>query len=124
MRSAAIRNIFKHALFRVALVALLLFAQQEAFTHDAGHALDHTLAQSQQSSTQNGSDSGSGKSLHSGLCDFHAAFASVLGLVHTTTLPVILSVAGSETVPVQVVFAAPTRPIIRAARGPPVPVLS
>jgi hypothetical protein len=104
---------FKYGLFRFALATLLLFAQQEALTHQAGHILDHTALHSQQQ------DRGGSKDLHSSLCDFHAAFAGVLGAVNSAMVaPCVVSQQFERDVaPEPPVFSALS--LIRGARDPP-----
>jgi hypothetical protein len=104
---------FKHDLFRFALVALLLFAQQAALTHQAGHILDHTALHSQQQDQDNGKHS------HSNLCDFHVMFDGVLGAVNSTIVaPCVVSQQFERDIALEPPgFSALS--LIRGARGPP-----
>jgi hypothetical protein len=69
----------KRGLLQILLAALLLAAQYSALTHGFRHWQPGQLAQSQQD------ESGKQKS-QSGLCDFHVAFAEVLGAVGSCPL--------------------------------------
>ncbi len=108
----------KHGLFRFSLIALLLFAQQEALTHQAGHILDHTALQSQEL------DQVGTKHSHSSLCDFHAAFDGVLGAVYSAIVaPCVVSQQFERDIALEpLVFSALT--LIRGARDPPASILS
>ncbi len=104
--------------FRFTLVALLLFAQQEALTHQAGHILDHTVLQSQPH------DQDSAKHSHSSLCDFHAAFDGVLGAVNSAiVVPCVVSQQFARDIALEPpAFSALS--LIRGARDPPASILS
>ena len=108
----------KHNLFRFPLIVLLLFAQQAALTHQAGHILDHTVLQSQQH------DQDGAEHTHSSLCDFHAAFDGVLGGINSAIVaPCIVSQKFERDLTLEPpAFSA--LPLIRGARDPPASILS
>ena len=106
----------KYNLLHFALVALLLFAQQAALTHEAEHASDPEIP-----SQQGGDDS---KHFHSGLCAFHTTLAGVLGVVGTSAPPSCIASNAVEHRVSYVLVLAPVNVIVPAARGPPAPVLS
>ena len=107
---------FNHRLLRAAFVALLLFAQQTAFDHQVGHILDGTALQAQQSKSE--------QALHGGLCDFHVAFAGILGAVGSATHTPQFAQQKAEPHIADVAHAAPSAVIVPASRGPPVSLLS
>ena len=101
----------KGNLLSFALAALLLFAQQAALTHEAGHASDHEVPSQQ---------SDEGKHFHSGLCSFHAALAGVLGAVGSYALPLRIASNAVEQRSDYALILAPAEAVAPAARGPPV----
>ena len=66
--------IFRRVLLQTVLAALLLVAQHVALTHQVWHLHDGKSAPVEQQN--NGK-----KAAHSALCEFHVAFAEVLGAV-------------------------------------------
>jgi len=98
-------------IFRLALSALLLFAQHAAIAHRAAHALDHGPLQSQHS--------GDNGNFHSDLCAFHADFDSLLNAVESAPPAPCLSSAASELRPAPFPRYQITEPVIPASRGPP-----
>jgi hypothetical protein len=105
----------KYGLSRFALIALLLFAQQAAFSHEAEHAGDD-----RESSTP----AKSNKHFHSGLCAFHAVLDGVLGAVYSGTIALGVIVRQFEqNIELEPpIFSALA--LIRGARDPPTPILS
>jgi len=104
-------DFLKHLVFRSALVALLLFAQQAAIAHQAKHVFDHhPFEQSQEDHDQD---------FHSPLCAFHGSFDDLMNVVSSTppVLPIVNNVIEQFTA-VSVVLA-PSEPVIPASRGPP-----
>jgi hypothetical protein len=98
-------------ILRIALAALLLFAQQLAVAHHLRHGFDRAPFQSQRI--------GDHGNFHSDLCAFHADFDSVLGAVDSTPPPLLIADTVFErhsTTPPR--FQA-TQPVIPASRGPP-----
>ena len=69
----------KRVILRIALAALLLFAQHVAVAHQLRHGLDHAPYQSQ--------GTGYGGNFHSSLCAFHGDFDSLLSAVDSTPPP-------------------------------------
>ena len=106
------RNCSKRMFFRLALCALLLFAQRAAIAHQAAHALDHGPIQSQHSA-----DHGN---FHSDLCAFHADFDSLLCAIESAPPALWLSSAAFEQHPAPFPRCQITEPVIPASRGPPV----
>jgi hypothetical protein len=102
---------------RYALMALLLFAQQAAFTHAASHALDRTVALTQHSENP-------GKDLHGGLCDFHSSFSVVLGAVGSSAPQCLLVLNTAESIATWHVLQVSASTPTPASRGPPVSALS
>jgi hypothetical protein len=110
-------KVSRHVAFRLVLSLLLLFAQQEAMAHQAGHILDNSKLHSQQQ------DQDSAKHPHS-LCDFHGAFEGVLGAVNSAIVNscVVSQQFERDIAPEPLVFSALA--LIRGARDPPVSILS
>ena len=105
----------KSVLLRLALVALLLVAQQAAITHATWHARLAGGAHHSQDTT----DQPAEHSQESQLCGFHLAFGQVLGAVGTST--VALDVPALEAEPLgagarSCVYLASLPP---QSRGPP-----
>lgn len=102
---------WKRLIYRLALSALLLFAQQVAMAHGAAHALDHGPFQ-----LQHAGDDGN---FHSPLCAFHADFHSVLGPIEST--PPALYVPDTAVERPSALFPRYcfTQPVIPASRSPP-----
>src|SRR5687768_4936243 len=101
------------AFMQLVCIGLLIAAQQGALTHQAGHLRDRLSLQFQQH------DDGK-KATHSALCDYHGAFAEVLGAVASPAGPLPLAAydaehrAGLSPCVLAVTQVTPT------ARGPPV----
>ena len=105
--------VLKRGLMQVLLAALLLVAQHVALTHQVWHLHDGKSAPVEQQN--NGK-----KAAHSALCEFHVAFAEVLGAVGCDHAP--LKVA-NNTVELSVNHSPPAFPanlVVPASRGPPV----
>ena len=105
--------ILKRGFLQIALAALLLVAQHGALTHQTRHLQDHLPAQSQQH------DDGKQRS-QSGLCDFHVAFAQILGAVSLAALPLRLATNGAERGGGLFSHPFPATLVAPASRGPPV----
>ena len=105
--------IFRRVLLQTVLAALLLVAQHVALTHQVWHLHDGKSAPVEQQN--NGK-----KAAHSALCEFHVAFAEVLGAVGCDHAP--LKVA-NNTVELSVNHFPPAfsaNLVVPASRGPPV----
>jgi hypothetical protein len=83
----------KSALFRLALVALLLFAQQAALTHATWHA--HQPLAGNAHGAGSGDQSGK-QPQETQLCGFHLAFGQVLGAASGSDVTFALPALGSE----------------------------
>ena len=105
--------ILKRGLLQIVLAALLLVAQYGALTHQVRHLQDNLPAQSQQQ------DGGKQKS-QSGLCDFHVAFAEILGSVNSSAPPLLIAVNAVERGLNHLPLAFPANLVVPASRGPPV----
>lgn len=103
----------KRGILQILLAALLLVAQYTALTHGFRHWQPNQLAQSQQD------ESGKQKA-QSGLCDFHVAFAEILGAVGSCPMPfgIVAQATGRTAVPCFPNHTA--RLLVPASRGPPV----
>jgi len=104
-------NCSKRMALRLALSALLLFAQHAAVAHQTAHALDHGTIQSQHS--------GDDGNFHSDLCAFHADFDSLLSAIQSAPPALCLSSAAFELRPAPFPRYQITEPVIPASRGPP-----
>ena len=100
----------RRTVIQLASILLLLFAQQAAFTHEAWHA-GHPFEQQH--------DNRDKASFQGSLCNLHSAFSQVLGVVHSSPLPVTLSenvnARIEQTFHARIVAEAP--PFL--SRGPP-----
>ena len=105
--------ILKRGLLQIALAALLLAAQHGALTHQVLHLQDRLPVQVQQ-------QDGSKKTAHSGLCDFHVAFAEILGAVGSAAPPLRLATNGAERGAGLSSSIFPATVVVPASRGPPV----
>lgn len=103
----------KRGLLRIALAALLLAAQHGALTHQIRDLQDQLPVQSQQH------DDGKQKS-PSELCDFHIAFAEILGSINPAMPALWLAANTAERGISLPSFASPATSVIPASRGPPV----
>jgi hypothetical protein len=106
----------KRGLLQILLAALLLAAQYTALTHGFRHwQQPNQLAQSQQ-------DEGGKQKTQSGLCDFHVAFAEILGAVGScaTSFGVVVQASDRAAVPLTSPYTA--KLLVPASRGPPVSV--
>lgn len=97
-----------HIIFRSTLIALLLFAQQAAFAHEAGHLRDHYQEETH------------GKTFHSDLCDFHGTFGDLMSIVSAVPPALPLAHNAIEQYAVTSVILAPRDSVVPASRGPPV----
>lgn len=103
----------KRGLLQIALAALLLAAQHGAVTHQIRDLQDQLPVRSQQH------DDGKQKS-PSELCDFHVAFAEILGSINPA-MPALRITANTVERGVSLPsFASPATSVIPASRGPPV----
>jgi hypothetical protein len=103
----------KRGLLQMVLAALLLVAQHGALTHQVRHLHDRLPAQVQQH------DDGKQRS-QSGLCDFHIAFAQILGTVSSAALPLRIAANTVERSINHFPPAFPANLVVPASRGPPV----
>lgn len=119
------KRVLNHRVLRGAHVllmgALLLFAQQAALSHQVGHILDHTALQSQQSKNEQARELAL---QHASLCDFHVAFAEVLGSVGSTPQTPHFAQQKVEHRISYVAHIAPSDVVVPASRGPPAFLLS
>jgi hypothetical protein len=107
-----ITMVLKRGLLQILLAALLLVAQYAALTHGLRHWQPNPLVQSQQ-------DEGGKQKSATGLCDFHVAFAEVLGVVGSCAISVTIAVNSHER---SSILHAPTRTaqlLTPLSRGPP-----
>jgi hypothetical protein len=98
-------------IFRVAIVALLLFAQQVAISHQTRHALDRESSQTQQTA-------GTGN-YHSNLCGFHAAFDGLHSAVKSTPPALFIGSTVFEWFAASPLRHYAAKPFLPASRGPP-----
>ena len=105
--------IIKRGLLQIVLAALLLVAQHCALSHQIRHLQHNLPSQSQQQ------DGGKQKAL-SGLCDFHVAFAEVLGAVDSFAPPLRIAANVVEHGINYFPPAFPSDLVVPASRGPPI----
>jgi len=105
--------ILKRGLLQILLAALLLAAQYTALTHGFRHWQPNQLAQTQQD------DSGKQKS-QSALCDFHVAFAEILGAVGSCALPAGIVAQAYERSSLPRLSPRTAKLLAPLSRGPPV----
>jgi hypothetical protein len=103
----------KRGLLQILLAALLLAAQYTAITHPFRHWQPSQLAQSQQ-------DDGGRQKSQSGLCDFHVAFAEILGAVGSCALPVVTVAQATERSADPLSSPRTAKLLVPLSRGPPV----
>ena len=113
MRSLYNQMIIKRDLLRIMLAALLLAAQHGALTHQVRHLQGDLPVQSQQR------DDGK-HGPQSGLCDFHIAFAQILGTVSSAALALRIAANTAELSTNNFPPAFPANLVVPASRGPPV----
>jgi hypothetical protein len=101
------------ALMQLVCVVLLLAAQQGALTHQVRHLPDHLSVKLQQR------DDGK-RAVHTALCDYHGAFAEVLGAIGSTAPALRLAANDAERDIGAAVSVSPVTSVTPAARGPPV----
>jgi len=97
--------------FRLALAALLLYAQHVALAHQVHHALDQRPLASLHA--------GDNGNFHSELCAFHGDFKSLLSAVDAASPGLHLSSIAFEQFSAAFPRYFPTAPVIPASRGPP-----
>lgn len=103
----------KRSYLQIILAGLLLIAQHGAVMHQMQHAHGQLSGVSSQT--------GGGKSLpQSDLCDFHAAFIQVLGIVNSAADLPLIAVFAAERTSVHFTRQYPSSPVIPASRGPPI----
>ena len=104
----------KRGLLQILLAALLLAAQYSALTHGFRHWQQPAqLAQTQQ-------DEGGKQKSQSPLCDFHVAFAEILGAVGSSALPVCIVAQVGERSTVVHPLLHTAQFLAPLSRGPPV----
>jgi hypothetical protein len=101
----------KRTILRIALAALLLFAQHVAIAHQLNHGLDGAPFQSQRAGDEG--------NFRSDLCAFHAVFESLLSAVESTPPVLFLADTVFEQLSVTIRRFYATEPVIPASRGPP-----
>lgn len=104
--------IMKRCMLQIMLAALLLVAQHGALTHQIWHLQNRLPVQSQQHD--------GGKQKYSDSCDFHVAFAEILGAVNSVALPPRAVANTAERSSNHFPRAFPVNPVVPASRGPPV----
>ena len=107
--------ILKRGLLQILLAALLLAAQYTALTHGIRHWQPNQLSQSQQ-------DEGGKQKSQSGLCDFHVAFAEILGAVGSCAISFAVTVPAIDRVVIPPASPRTAKLLVPASRGPPAPV--
>ena len=115
MRNDQPMNVSIRLVFRLAITALLLFAQHVAVAHQIQHVLGQGPFQEKQVDAD--------QNFHSDLCAFHADFESLLSTVGSTPPPFCLASAAVELHAASPSVFAPAEPVIPASRGPPRPLL-
>lgn len=105
--------ILKRGFLQILLAALLLVAQYAALTHGLRHWQPNQLAQSQQ-------EDGGKQKTPSSLCDFHVAFAEVLGAVGSCAVPPLAVVQVGESVADPLYVPHTAKLLAPLSRGPPV----
>ena len=103
--------IMKRGLLQIVLVALLLVAQHGALAHQFRHLQDNLAGQSQHDGKQKP---------QSGLCDFHVAFAQILGAVDAALWPLRIAANAVEHGINHLPLAFPSDLVVPASRGPPI----
>lgn len=98
-------------IFRVAIVGLLLFAQQVAIAHQTRHVLDRESSQTQQAT-------GTGN-YHSSLCGFHPAFDALHSAVKSTPPALFIGSTVFEWFSASPARHHAAKPLLPASRGPP-----
>jgi hypothetical protein len=92
---------------------LLLVAQYGALTHHVRHLQGNTPVQSQK-------HTGGKQNSQTGLCDFHVAFAQVLGALGSAAPPLQIAANTVESGVHYFPVAYPANLVVPASRGPPV----
>ena len=105
--------IIKRGLLQIALAVLLLAGQHGALTHQIGHLQDRLSSQSQQRDEGN-------QGTQSGACNFHVAFAELLGAVSSAALSLRIAANAVERSTNYFHIVFPANKVIPASRGPPV----
>ena len=101
------------ALMQLVCIGLLIAAQQGALMHQAGHLRDRLSLQFQQHDEDK-------KAAHSALCDYHGAFAEVLGAIASPAGPLPLAAYDAEHRAGLCPSVLPVAQVTPTARGPPV----
>ena len=104
--------ILKRGFLQILLAALLLVAQYAALTHGLRHWQPNQLAQSQQ-------EDGGKQKAPSSLCDFHVAFAEILGAVGSCALPAGIVVQAYERSSISRLSLHTAKLLAPFSRGPP-----
>jgi hypothetical protein len=102
----------KRGLLQILLAALLLAAQYTALTHGFRHWQANPLTQSQQ-------DDGGKQKSQSGLCDFHVAFAEILGAVGSCAMPAGIIAQAYERSSIPRLSPYTAKLLAPLSRGPP-----
>lgn len=105
--------VLKRGFLQILLAALLLVAQYAALTHGLRHWQPNQPAQSQQ-------EDGGKQKAPSSLCDFHVAFAEVLGAVGACGLPPLVFAPVSERSAEPLTVRHTALLLAPHSRGPPV----
>lgn len=105
--------ILKRGFLHVVFAALLLAAQHGALTHNVRHLQGDSPVQSQK-------HTGGKQNSQSGLCDFHVAFAQVLGALSSIAPPLRIAANTVESGIHHLPLAYPANLVVPASRGPPV----
>lgn len=107
-------------LMQLCCIFLLLFAQQSALTHALWHA-----AAAGDSHAAHASDSGDDAHEHhsdvqGALCDYHAAFGTMLGGHHGAVLALAVAADGLVEAPLSPAGRITTEAVPAVSRGPPI----
>ena len=105
--------ILKRRWLQIVFAALLLTAQHGALTHHIRHLQGNSPVQSQK-------HTGGKQTSQSGLCDFHVAFAQVLGAISSIAPPLLIASNAAERGFNHLPLAYPANLVVPASRGPPV----
>lgn len=103
----------QRGILQIVLATMLVVVQYGALTHQIWHLQHHpqTLAQQHEGNKQGS---------QSKFCDFHVAFAELLGAVNPAALPLRIAANTTERGASLPAFTFPATRVTPASRGPPV----
>src|ERR1043165_4345394 len=106
--------ILKRSVLQIVFAALLLAAQHGALTHQIRHLQDNLPAQSKSQQHTGGKQTS-----QTGWCDFHVAFAQVLGALSSMAPPLQIAANIVESDVNHLSRPYPADLVVPASRGPP-----